>query len=70
MYPKKDWADHNMEKKRLFKGWKLVIQGLPLAAAGATTFLPLQRLGHQFAMLIVLIWIQVFFIFECFLISK
>ncbi len=60
-------ADHFMEKKRVPKGWKLVIQGLPLAAAAVTVFLPLQRLGQQFIMLIVLLWLQVFFIVECFL---
>ncbi|MCX6037406.1 MAG: hypothetical protein NTW99_05880 [Chloroflexi bacterium] len=59
-----------MKKKRISKGWKLVIQGLPLAAAVATVFLPLQRVGQQFIVLIVLIWIQVFFIVECFLIVK
>ena len=59
-----------MKKKRIFKGWKLVIQGLPLAGAAATTFLPLQRLGQQFVMLIVLLWLQVFFIIECFLAGK
>jgi hypothetical protein len=52
--------------KKIPKGWKLVIQGLPLAAASATTFLPLQRLGQQFIMLIILLWVQVFFIVECF----
>jgi len=59
-------------KKRIKspKGWKLVIQGLPLMAAVATVFLPLQRLGQQFVVLIVLIWLQVFFIVECFLIAK
>ncbi|HEY5157870.1 MAG TPA: hypothetical protein VII93_07920 [Anaerolineales bacterium] len=56
-----------MKQKRVFKGWKLVIQGLPLAAAAATVFLPLQRLGQQFVMLIVLLWLQVFLIVECFL---
>jgi hypothetical protein len=59
-----------MKKKRIFKGWKLVIQFLPLAAAGATTFLPLQRLGQQFIMLFILLWLQVFFIIECLLAGK
>jgi hypothetical protein len=63
-------ADRAMKKKRISKGWKLVIQGLPLAAAAATVFLPLQRLGQQFVVLIVLVWIQVFFIVECFLAGK
>jgi hypothetical protein len=58
-------ADRAMKKKRISKGWKLVIQGLPLAAAAGTVFLPLQRLGQQFIILIVLLWLQVFFIVEC-----
>ena len=56
-----------MEKKRIPKGWKLVIQGLPLAGAAVTALLPLPRLGQQFVMLIVLLWLQVFLIVECFL---
>jgi hypothetical protein len=56
--------------KKAFKGWKLVIQGLPLAGAAGTVFLPLHRLGQQFAVLVVLIWIQVFFITEVFLVGK
>jgi hypothetical protein len=60
-------ADRTKKKKRIPRGWKLVIQVLPLAAAAVTVFLPLQRLGQQFVMLIVLLWLQVFFIIECFL---
>jgi len=59
-----------MNKKIIPKSWKLVIQGLPLAAAAATVFLPLQRLGQQFIMLIVLLWLQVFFIVECSIAGK
>ncbi|HVM71935.1 MAG TPA: hypothetical protein VMT91_09260 [Anaerolineales bacterium] len=60
-----------MDKKRkISKGWKLVMQGLPFAGTLGASFLPLQRLGQQFLVLIVLLWLQVFFIFECFLINK
>jgi hypothetical protein len=59
-----------MKKKKISKGWKLVIQGLPLAAAAATVFLPLPRVGQQFSVLIVLVWVQVFFLVECFLVAK
>jgi hypothetical protein len=59
-----------MRTKKDLKGWKIVIQGLPLAGAVATVFLPLQRLGQQFVMLIVLLWIQTFFISEVFLNGK
>jgi hypothetical protein len=59
-----------MKKKSIPKVWKLVIQGLPLAAAAATVFLPLQRLGQQFSVLIVLLWLQVFFIVEIFIAGR
>jgi len=59
-----------MAKRKIPRGWKLVIQGLPLVAAAGASLLPLQRLGQQFVILIVLLWIQVFFIVECFLINK
>jgi fatty acid desaturase len=60
-------ADLEMENRRVSKVWKLVVQGLPLAAAVASLFFPLQRIGQQFVVLIVLIWLQVYFILECFL---
>jgi len=44
--------------------------GIPLAMAAGASLLPLQRSGQQFVILIVLLWIQVFFIFECFLVGK
>ena len=57
-----------MEKRKLPKDLKMVVEGLPLAGAVGTTLLPMtQRLGQQFIMLIVLLWIQAFFIIECFL---
>jgi hypothetical protein len=49
------------------KGGRLFVQGLPLAGAAGTALLPASRPGQQFVMLIVLIWIQIFFIMECFL---
>jgi hypothetical protein len=56
--------------KKFTKKWKLVIQGLPLAGAAASTFLPLSRLGQQFSILIVLLWVQVFFIIEIFIAGR
>jgi hypothetical protein len=52
------------------KPLKLAIKGIPLAAAIGASLLPLQRLGQQFLVLIILLWIQAFFIVECFLIGK
>jgi hypothetical protein len=59
-----------MRTKNDLKGWKIVIQALPLAGAAVTVFLPLQRLAQQYVMLIVLLWIQTFFISEVFLYGK
>ena len=58
------------KKKKKSKSWKLIVQGLPIAAAAGSAFLPLQRIGQQFTMLIVLVWLQVFFIVECFMANK
>jgi hypothetical protein len=60
-------SEAKMRTKKGSRTWKLVIQGLPLAGAAGTVFLPLPRLEQQFVMLIVLVWIQIFFIAEVFL---
>jgi hypothetical protein len=59
-----------MKKKSLTKSMRLLMQGLPLAGAVGATLIPVSRLGQQFVMLIVLLWIQIFFVVECFLSSK
>jgi hypothetical protein len=59
----------SMKKKKSIS-WKLIAQVLPIAAVAGSGFLPMQRFGQQFAILIVLVWIQVFFIIECFLTKK
>ena len=59
-----------MKAKKLRKTVKLVIRGLPLAGAAAAALLPLQQTGQQFLILIVLLWVQVFFISEVFLAGK
>jgi hypothetical protein len=59
-----------MKNKKLQKAVKIVARGLPLAGAAVAALLPLQQLGQQFLMLIVLLWIQVFFISEVFLAGK
>lgn len=65
-----NWIDREKKGHKILKDWKLVFQSLPIAAATGASLLPLQRLGHQFVMLIVLIWIQVYLIVECFLMIK
>jgi hypothetical protein len=60
-----------MEKKKKSKHLKkMIVQSLPLAAAAGSSFLPLQRFGQQVTMLVVLVWLQVFFIIECFIANK
>ena len=59
-----------MKKKKIDRRLKLVIEGLPLAAVVGSSLLPVQRMGQQFLVLITLLWIQVFFIVECFVIGK
>jgi hypothetical protein len=59
-----------MKKQKLDRRLKLVIQGLPLAAVVGSSLLTVQRSGQQFLVLITLLWIQVFFIVECFVAGK
>jgi hypothetical protein len=63
-------GEHGMKKRKIPKGLKRTLQGLPLAGAAITAILPQQRLGQQFIMLIVFLWIQVFFITEVLLAGK
>jgi hypothetical protein len=63
--------EEQMEKKRAPKDWIIVIQGIPLIGALVTSLLPTtQRLGQQFIILIVLLWVQAFFIIEFFLTGR
>jgi len=59
-----------MKKGKLNKRLKLMIQGIPLVAVVGASLFPIQRLGYQFLVLFTLVWIQVFFIVECFMVSK
>jgi hypothetical protein len=68
----KIWSGANemMKKGKLNKPLKLVIEGLPLAAAVGASLMPVQKVGQQFLVLIILLWIQFFFIIECFVFGK
>jgi len=59
-----------MERKGLSGKLKYVIRGMPLLAAVAASLLPLSKISQQLVILIVLLWIQVFFIFDCFHVNK
>ena len=43
---------------------KYIIAGLPLSGAAVSAFLPLSQIVHQLMVLAVLVWIQVFFVFD------
>lgn len=60
-----------MHKKfNLQKSIRYTILGLPLAGIVVSSLLPISRLGSQLLMLILLIWFQVFFIFDIFFNGK
>jgi hypothetical protein len=63
-------GETRMKKKKIPRSLKRTLQGLPLAGAAITAILPQQRLGQQFIMLIVFLWIQVFFITEVLLAGR
>lgn len=56
-----------IDKKKFQKAVHVTLGGLPLIGILYGSFLPLQRTGQQLLMLALLIWLQVFFIFEVFL---
>ncbi len=58
------------ETRKLPKTLKTALRFLPLAGAAASVSLPLGRVAQQFMILIVLVWVQVFFIFENFLAGR
>ena len=59
-----------MKKGKHNKRLKVMVQGIPLVAAVGASLLPLQQVAHQFLVLITLVWIQVFFIIDCFSAGK
>jgi hypothetical protein len=56
--------------KRISRGVRLVIKGLPLVAIFGASLLPLSQRASQFLMLITLLWLQVFIISECYLVDR
>jgi hypothetical protein len=55
-----------MSKEKLKKLFIACIRGLPLAGVAVANTLTLSNRGHQFLILITLIWLQVYFLFEVF----
>jgi hypothetical protein len=60
----------SLRKKKVPLALKYTCLSLPLAGAAASVFLPLTDIAHQFMILVVLVWIQAYFIFEIFLVGK
>jgi hypothetical protein len=58
------------EKKSISDNLKVLIRGLPIAAIVGASLLPFPNLSRQFLILAVLLWLQVFILFEFFLIDK
>jgi uncharacterized membrane protein len=54
-------------KEKLWKIIRFTIRGLPLAGIVVSSFLPLTAFGRQMLMLVLLVWFQVYLIFEVFL---
>jgi hypothetical protein len=59
-----------LKKTRVIKGFRWVVRGLPLVAILGASMLPLSKTANQFLMLAVLLWLQAFIVFECFLIDR
>jgi hypothetical protein len=59
-----------VSKRKLSKTVKYILRALPLAGAAASVSLPLSRVGQQFMVLVVLVWVQAYFILEIFLAGR
>lgn len=59
-----------LKKTRISKGFRWVIRGVPLAAILGASMLPLSKTANQFLMLVTLLWLQAFLVFECYLIDR
>jgi hypothetical protein len=59
-----------MTRKKFSKTLKFALRALPLVGAAGTAFLPLARTGQQFMVLIVLVWVQVYFVLELYMAGR
>lgn len=53
-------------RRKLSKPIKYILQGLPLAGAASSVFLPLGQFARQFMVLVVVMWMQVYFVMGLF----
>ena len=59
-----------LKNLNLKKKFRVVIQGLPLSGIILGSFLPISTLGRQLLMLVLLVWLQVYYIFDVLLNGK
>ena len=59
-----------LKNLNLKKKFRVVIQGLPLAGIILGSFLPMSTLGRQLLILVLLVWLQVYYIFDVLLNGK
>lgn len=59
-----------LKRKQISKGIKMVIQGMPIVAILGASLLPLSKTASQFLMLVTLLWLQAYVLFECFFVER
>ncbi len=59
-----------MLKEKIWKIGRYIIRGLPLAGILISSLLPLTTFGRQLLILALLVWFQVYIIFDVFLNGK
>jgi len=55
-----------IKKANLKKNIRNIIRGLPLAGIIVSSFLPLPATGRQLLILVLLVWFQIFILFDIF----
>ena len=55
-----------MSKEKIQKTVRYIVIGLPLIGVAGANFLNIPAIAHQFLVLIVLLWFQVYLFFEVF----
>ena len=58
-----------LKKLRITNRIQVAICGMPLVAILGASLLPLSKTANQFLMLITLLWLQAFVIFECYFVE-
>ncbi len=56
--------------RKLPKSIKMALRALPLLGAAGSVFFQLTQTGEQLMVLVVLLWLQVYFVLELFLAGK